>query len=205
MRPNGRTIYKVLMKGRVLSFWGWRALVTVRLPVSIFTVPRPSMDYCKEWGAEAFGGWELVRPDGHVEYREITRAYSPSPVAPGWTVRWEGICRVLALKSDPGMFPSVVDQYPIPDEAIEAHKAVDAWKDRYITGAVDAERGPVLDAFLQASGYAKTHYVDIDGEWAYFTYSVKPFYKDRARAFCADLKRAFRVAHEHGVDARLQR
>lgn len=41
-RPNSRTVYKTLARGRFGSLWGPRMAITIRLPLSIFPVPYPS-------------------------------------------------------------------------------------------------------------------------------------------------------------------
>jgi hypothetical protein len=74
MRPNGRTLYKTLMKGRRSVFWGRRAFLTIRLPASVFLVPRSPIDYCKDWGMALAGGmWKKDLGDGVTEFRYIAQ------------------------------------------------------------------------------------------------------------------------------------
>lgn len=214
MRPNGRTIYKVLMKGRATVFWGRRAYITVRLPTSVFPVPRPSVNYCKDWGEQIFSGTWSTRVSPEVmEYRDICRSSSYTPpesaktgihfleVNDSYYSWWEGtLTRVHGTK---GASDWLVET--LPESVIAQHRAVDDWDERYLTGNTEAERGPVLDAFLTAANWAKTHYTALTPEFLYITYSVKWFYHNRAHRFCGDLKRAFRVATAYGVDARLIR
>lgn len=225
MKPNGRTIYKVLMRGRGSVFWGLRAFVKVRLPASVIPVPCPPLDYTKDWGTEISGGlWEKDLGDGvsqivyisHVTSGGDPREYGEDN---GATIHflheekhlywneslfqwWEGTLRRVN-----GTTPEETLQ--LPAEAVAAHKALHEWHRMYLDGLEDPSvaRGPVLDAFMEATGCAKTHYTGFsgDGQFLYLTYSVKPMYKRRARQFCADLKRAFRVAAENGVKAKLMR
>lgn len=223
MRPNGRTLYKVLMKGRRNSFWGRRAFLTVRLPLSILPVPCPSKDYAKGWGEEvADGHWRTESEDGGVCIHNISEVSSTSNPKDLFSEEeleqihyitsrneygyesfswWEGEKSILDGSGQ------IVETEPLPIEAIDAHRAWVFWANSYLHGENDVERGPALEAFLQASHRAKTHYASFseDGKYLYFTYSVKPFLRERTKRFCSDLKRAFEVAHAHGIDAKLSR
>lgn len=226
MRPNGRTLYKVLMKGRQSVFWGRRAFLTVRLPASVIPVPRPPIDYCKDWGEDLGNIWVKDLGDGVEEVRhlgEISSGGDPRVDRDedaaeihflteekegvytlfSW---WEGTLTVVRPAESDTEEPTR-ETSDLSVEAITAHKALRDWNAMYMDGTVGAERGVVLDAFLAASNAAKTHYTAMseDGQLLYITYSVKWFYKSRARRFCADLKRAFRAAAENNVNAKLIR
>lgn len=225
MRPNGRTLYKVLMKGRGIVFWGRRAFLTVRIPACVLPVPRPPIDYCKGWGVEIMDGmWEKHRGDGAVEHRSISRLSSgddprtfankepaiihhlTSEIVGGWTIYrwWEGTLRIV---HNEGTDEEVVERSNLPAEDITAHQTVCEWRERYMDGTREAVRGIVLDAFLNATQRAKTHYAHLseDGRFITFTYSVKWFYHGRTRRFCSDLARAFRIATNNGIDVKLMR
>lgn len=63
---NARAIKKRLMRGRVRSFWGRRAFITVRLPLSVIPVELPPEPHPRDdpevadpelWESDMFGGW----------------------------------------------------------------------------------------------------------------------------------------------------
>lgn len=81
---NARTIKKRMMKNRLLSFWGQRSYVTVRLPISLFPPPPP--DYptplslypddpvqslkAKGWEQGFVGHWHREVPVSQLTERE---------------------------------------------------------------------------------------------------------------------------------------
>ena len=214
MRPNGRTLRKILMKNRGLPLWGPRAYIRIRLPVSVFPVPPPSLEYSQDWGREVFRGfWKKPLGDGTFETRYIycTSSSEPPSTEQGsfhflealgatryrW---WEGRFSVRP-KEGPRT------HFDLPVGEIEAHRAWSNWKDTYLHGLFLKDRGPVLQAFLEAGDFARNHDADLskDGRYLYVTYSAKWLRVESFQRFIADLKRAFRVADKHGVDARVLR
>lgn len=226
MTPNGRTLHKVLMKGRQRVIWGSRAFLTVRLPATVLPIPRPSIDYCREWGEELGDGlWEKDLGDGTKEIRRIVRwtggtlpeSDSDEPTATvhflveeksewsdyttfSW---WEGTRHVVRDAPD-DRYEKIEDK-ELSVEDIAAHRALHQWHAACF--GYGAKNGTVLDAFLFAAGFAKTHYTAFspDDRYLYLTFSVKWYQHRGARRFCAELKRAFRYAAEKNIDAKLCR
>jgi hypothetical protein len=213
MRPSNRTIYKVLMKGRKGAFWGPRAFVTVRLPVSVLPAPVPSVDYCKGWGwsTTEVGGWLKDLGDGVTEIRYIHRVHSstdptlrgpPTPAIHHLTAErrgeqvtyywWEGILAVIRTVDG----TETQERFELPAEAITAHRAVYEYSAKYLSGAMDDTvlQDPTLRAFLTVADYAKLHDVALHGQFLYLTYAVKWFLPGATRLFSRELSRAFRVA-----------
>ena len=274
MRPNARTIKKVLMKGRAVVFWGSRAYLTVRLPASVAPprpnrAPRPPKDQVG-WEESFRGHWTreipvsdipleereemgLVRTDGSpvedtdilweswvisklycstdprddyeegeehgIEDRHVLLEGEPELVElkDGTTQKfqsctyWEGLLRHNVRKAGEEFDREHIDEYTLPPEEIDAYIALETWEDKYMVGCQLEEGGEpvseVLEEFLQAGWYAKTHYYSVskDERYIYLTYSVMWFYPDRKFGFSSALARAFRVAHDQGIDAKLVR
>lgn len=217
MRPNARTIRKVLLRNCAHVIWGRRAFITVRLPLSVIP-PIPSLDYAASWGDPSGfeGSWETPGPD---ETRLITRISSLTSMrAPEGNnnvhfleteehgehkcyIWWEGAR--YRMSQNYKLIPD--SEELLPESVVGAHRDYVRWCSKYLHGTDGPTGNPVMDAFLAASNHAKTHYANINGSFLYLTYSVKPMYPDRPRRFACDLKRAFRIATKHGVDARLLR
>ena len=277
MRPNARTIKKVLMKGRNVVFWGSRAFLTVRFPASV-APPRPNPPPVPQgtgW-RELFGGhwirelpvgdipleereregfvrddespaedtdilwesWNIAKlycgddprkdyeegVDHHIEDRhvifdrpprEITRKDEDgNEVTETWQpcTFWEGVLHHNIRRADEEFDREKNESYVLEPDVIDAFIAQDEWRDKYMMGMHqldegDEPRSEILEEFLEAGWYAKTHYYHMsdDERYIYFTYSVKWFYPRRKFGFCNALARAFRVAHDAGVDVKLMR
>ena len=221
MRPNGRTIRKVLMKSRRLHLWGPRSYIQVRLPMSVFPVPPPSQEYSRKWGLESFNGfWKRELDNGTIEYRHISKVSSSAPPTaddgrfhfleevnePGGSryVWWEGKFAVYSKGEK-------LTRTDLPIEDIAAHRAWSIWKEAHLYGFFPESRGPVMRGFLETADFATTHFgtisdqTDLSRRYAYLTYTVKWYERETFQQFIASLKRTFRVADKHGVDARLMR
>lgn len=202
--PNGRTIYKILMKRASETFWGDRAFVTVRLPISLVSVPCPPNDYCKDWGDPTYSGWKKYVGDGIIERRSVYKEsqYSFDDDADPNCNCWCGEISIEDRKNG-GYFTALM-----PDEDILSHVALAEWQEKYLNGIGDRDDlHPVHKAFLDCRRFAATHYPRLseDKRYMYFTYSVKHRYHNRKMRFCADLKRAFRLSKKHGINAKLMR
>lgn len=213
--PNGRTIYKVMIKNRARVFWGARAFVVVRLPRSLLPDPPPQLER-PEWGErDALGSWVRTRPDGATEIRSISCLMSSR--APedalfvqvkdddpedGWVEWWEGRSDVFQGELKPeNMRPGE----PIAAEDVATERNYREWCRQFVDWQGEADLHPVIEAFAEAGGWAQTHYGRLTDRHLYVLYSVKACYPDRMRKVAAGLKRAFRVARAHGVDAKLMR
>ena len=204
---NGRTIKKRLMKGRLRTFWGKRAFVTVRLPATLVPPEPPKSgppgahEKGSGWEELAGGTWvrETTQPDGSVlhEVWDIGHIYG------GGEDWWEGITRTQTVPPGGSLNTEAWVTEDLPDEEIEKHVAYEEWRAKWLIGMEGSTGQPVLDAFHLAANAAKTTYPEIGNGFIYITYSVKWFYPWTKHRFCADLHRAFDVARKAGVPARL--
>jgi hypothetical protein len=192
---NGKTIKKRLMRGRRIVFWGRRALLTVRLPLSLISEPEPP-----KWGPPEGEGWE----EGWLGWFRETQVSEGETLTETWDV-WESGARRISQTHPTGEKPTregwVIEE--LPPEETEKFLAHKAWKDKYLHGIEGSTGNPVLDEFHRAGFWAKTTYTDVDGGFLYLTYSVKWFYPHHKYRFSADLHRAFRLARKHGVRVKM--
>lgn len=208
---NARTIFKRLVANRRTVFWGRRAILTVTLPADVIPVPAPPRDYCAGWGEETFyGHWARSLDDGSTEHHSIRRIFGMSAPGEGRHAHlveqngdecawWEA---ERYINNGTSMSPLTL----LDADIVAAHAAYMAWEDAYLHGSRDADRGPVLDAFLEAGWHARATYPEVVGDRLLFAYSVKyAGQRETMLRFSADLARAMRVARANGVDPRVRR
>ncbi len=223
MRPNGRTLYKVLHKSRRKGDWGGRFSIAVRLPASLYAECAPPMNYAENWGDHLFfGQWSKKLGDGLEEFRDISCIYSPLDPGevdlsdrwgtphlvekvdgqdPHWSF-WTGTCKTYRNVDDP-LTRETLSTVDLPIEDIIAHKEMLEFRSRYFSGG--RGRHPVLSNFQALNDGIHQPFFSGDGKWIFLTYFDIHSSIEGRRKLCAELKRAFRIAHENGVDARLMR
>lgn len=203
---NGRTIHKILMKSRTQSLWGRRAYIRVRLPLSAVPVSAPSRDYCADWGVEDGVGYWSKTVDGVQEVRDIAKWSGRKDLVPA-DARVVTVYPAYSTWLEGTVWRGGEIVGEIDPVAVLAHRDWMAWHDNYLLGMGTVNRGPVLEAFIRAARYAKTHYVVIDGDGSYITYSVKwgKHLNVNTRRFSADLRRALNVAKAHNVPVKVTR
>lgn len=215
---NGKTAKKLLMRGRTKSFWGRRAYLTVRLPLSLVPTPCPEPVTFAGLSAEGDGTWmnedttEIVHAYkasigtdprklarmAHEPVYFATKEYDGDDGYEHWTF-WTGThYRTIGTLADGR---GIHEKTPIDEATVARHKAYVEWHDRlHHTGL-----NPVLDAFVEAGDSAKATYFEVEGDNLLVTYGVKYFYPNRKRRFAAKLARAFRTAKALGIQVRALR
>lgn len=187
--------------------------------MSAIPEPRPSMPYDKELGEPWGGMWKRELGSGLTQLTVISRLSSSSDPrlfdpteeryrtphcvipSPYHGFEWYEGSRVTRSNE--------VETFrrDLTAEEMEPHVLRAEWSRLFLTYHEDgSHQGPVLDAFLLATNWAKTHYTEIskDGRFVYITYSSK-LHRSRCLRVSAAVSRAFHVAHEHGIDARIIR
>jgi len=80
MRPNARTIRKILMRNRLQVLWGRRAFLKIRLPMDLVPEPMPDISFAEGWGPQGFSGhWSEELEDGTLRVRTIQKVYGGDP------------------------------------------------------------------------------------------------------------------------------
>lgn len=212
---NARAIRQRLMRNRSSTFFGSRAFLTVRFPLSVlpskpdWTPPGKSTGLAGYWTRTGADGVEetVVISEVHtgkVNPRESKRItwpiYYPEQSWMGNWVFWEAqvIRQVLPKPEVSHMDPALAEPM------VTAYRAHQRWHARYLTGNSAESTGiQALDALDAASSGAKATYGVIHGAYAYKTYSVKWFYPERARRFSNDLARALDVCKKEGFTVRV--
>ena len=226
MRPNGRTLYKVLHKSRRKGGWGGRFSIMVRLPASLYAECVPPMNYAENWGDKLFlGQWSKKLENGLEEFRHISCIYSPldpgevdlsgqwgtlhfvekvslavgDEGVPHWSF-WTGTCKTYRNLGDP-LTRETLSTVDLPIEDIIAHKEMIEFRSHYFSEGRGSH--PVLSNFQALNDGIHQLFFSGNGKWLFLTYFDIHSSIEGRRKLCAGLKRAFRIAHENGVDARL--
>lgn len=198
---NGRTAYKLLMRGRTRNFWGRRAYFTIRIPLSAITETYPRFD------SVALG---LGRPDNsntpqRIEDGRLHRAHfewdeDASGLVGETFVYTAEAYRAFIERDDPR--PDILERAPVPQEIVKQYAAERAWGRKYAE-TLEYPKGHPLEHLADAVEWCKTTYYEVCGDYLYLTYSVKYFYPERARRFAAAAKKAVNVARKRGVTLRV--
>lgn len=204
---NARTLRKHLMKTRERNFWGDRAYLTVRLPVSLVGAPRPSPLNFPGLVQEYDGWWTNESGSKHIRISQVFSSKNPETnedldcephfiekVRSDW-VYWTGEV-VTQLEGDD---TPVIES--LPQALIAQHKALVDWMGKARSGASN----PILESFCEAGDYARSTNWQVDeaGDFLYVTYGVKWRYPQQKLRFCADLSRALKLAKASGVSAKV--
>lgn len=209
---NGRTIKKVARKHQFNRVG--RAIVTVRLPQSVFPYPYPGPLYASDWGEPGFSGYWSRKFDGGSVCHSIATVYS----------KWHPYCqkkgsaRISHIEGSRGDGYNYLESCILVETpklkalgynslswglndsaAIEAHWRYRNWIDT-ATG-YKTPPDPTLQVFTSIN-YAKSMWVRVGGDYAYLSYSVKIPY---VKYFARELHGAFRIAKQNGVNAKLMR
>jgi hypothetical protein len=209
---NGKTAKKLLMRGRAHGFWGRRAYLTVRLPLSIVSPPPPAPVFPGLAPSPYLDGlWLSPDESEHVSIEQLFCGADPSAFQ---HKPWEPVYFAERERPDPAhggwsfwtghrgrKVGDGVEHEPLPMDIVAMHRARDAWQRAlYRYGQND-----VLDAFLATGEWAKSMDWAVDGEHLLVMYGVKWFYPERKRRFAALLSRAMKTAKRAGVAARVLR
>lgn len=210
---NGKSLKKRLMRGKVKSFWGERAYLTVRLPMNLFPKPFPHFK-----GKHLASCWTEVKDGKLYQYyiSNVSSGFDPRKRKEGECSKnfsldiffleendsnqewksyswWEGARLVF---DSPDAKGKVIETTNLDKELISAYRSQTLWVVDYLQFGKFDECPQVLQEFLNASNWAKTFYHSFskDYKYLYLTYSVKwkvPSYK---RRFLNDLAKAMKVA-----------
>lgn len=225
---NARTIRKLLMRVRTGTFFGRRALLTVRFPKSVLPVARPAFTPPgKSTGMEGY--WESEEGDSKVLYNisllhssksphrkrkpsKLRHGLVPTIHFPKCDVRepfedgsiderwtwWEGL-KVTTSPDGTRVFEN------IPDDVVQDYVAFRTWHSQYLNrswneGPVPDTGLPWLDALHAVAGYAKRfESISYTNDIA-FAYFLR-LREPRGRLrFCAALSRAIKLAKKQGVE-----
>jgi hypothetical protein len=204
---NARAIKKHLMGGRASTFFGRRAYISVRLPVSLLGTQPPQ--FTPEGFKEGTFKGEWENEDESVAVI-ITKVHSGRDPAEGKYSTHE---RPLFIEDDgyggwsfwSGYFARRVDDKmvyePVPDEWVAQHRTYSEWADSLHCYG----NHPLLDAFLSAGESAKTTDFQLTNKWLDIVFGVKWFYPGRKLRFCRDLSGAIRLARKENISVRLLR
>lgn len=210
---NARAIKKRLMRSRS----GYRAYLTVRLPLSLAGNPPPDI---RELLPDGFnddffeGTWVRNegmdhRMDEQISIQQVCSGSDPrtrddlvdrqNPVlisqpAPGVWKWWYGYWSKPTSVVEQGQIVYTHD--PIPDEWVERYAAEYEWKRRLFLEPIH----PVFDVFQDAANWGKTFDHSVVGNRILIHYTVK---KHSWRDFCKAIRKAMSVARKAGVDARV--
>lgn len=200
---NARSIRKHLVRNRLDTGFGRRLVLSVRVPVQYTGTPPPAPTFPGLSGSNGF--WES--PDGleQVQVHEVSSHGRPSvdPEAPwrvplleaqdedGWWTWWEGFRICTDALGNKAM-------EAIPAEAVVRVHEDTAWWERLRRRGVHQ----VLDALVEASGYAKATYWCRDSQseaCVWVTFTLKVHHRWSIRRFCAVLRVAMKLAKKNGA------
>lgn len=194
------------MRRRACVFWGSRAYLTVRFPLSAFGLVPPlevEIPGMKPTGWR--GHWQTT--DG-AESVHIGRLMCSAD--PRTTERrdWETVYFLERTRWgyewwEGSVARKVGDTFvrePLSEDIVRVHRTRVLWEE-----SLDKIDHPVADAFMRATWPCKTHYWNVRGDDLYLTYAVTWLYPDRKLRFAAALSRAMKAAKRDGIDARVVR
>jgi len=197
---NARWIYRRLYRNRVNAIWGHRALLTVRLPLTIFPTPPPPRPVSqvledgklvvKDVFPVCCGGDPRLDKDREREPLFVREKGSNFEWYEGFEFTHEGEDETTEILS----------QREMSEDEIRPFVEFSRWSDTFL---YEYGHNEVYDAFLAARELAATHYYDFTSDSYIMTYSVKTHYRSRMRWFCAELARALKVAKAHGVPVKV--
>ena len=204
---NGKTAKKCLMRGRTTSWWGRRAYLTVRVPVSLVPTPMPAPVRFEGFRAGPFPGlWESLAGSETITISRVMVGHDPNV---GAILPWQPVYfanRAPTVRAAyevwsywTGTRIEDAREYTALDEAtVGRHKAHQEWLDRLQLEGLH----PVLDALVFAGSEAKSVHFEVKGHDIFVTFGVKWFYPDTKLRFAANLGKAFRVAKRIGIPIR---
>jgi hypothetical protein len=232
---NGRTVRKILMRGRTSTFFGARALFVVRVPLAAIPEPVPPF---KAPGESAYEGcWTRDNEDGTRTLYSIPELHgfrNPTKRGPDkngfqalihhpvcrhseidpedgtldedW-VWYEGT-KIVTKPSDTGKRPEIISQENLPLEMVEAYITKRRWFDKYVSREAAGGTGlPWLDALHEAAGYARRFQPLCYSQAGLIdlAYFVK-WYNPRTKLwFCAAMSRALKLSKKMGIAVKVLR
>lgn len=200
------------MRSRARVFWGNRAYLTVRLPVTLVgSLPPPPVSLPGLNHSALEGSWENENETEFVHIGRLVSSCDPrESERQAWQTPhfveqlgedswqwWEGHRTRRLSESSAGRYTQ--EREPLSESIIGQHKAHCEW----IDALYEFGKHPVLDAFLSASRWSKSFGLHTEGDRLFAVYGVKWFYPWTKRGFSADLARAVRCAKRHGVPCRV--
>jgi hypothetical protein len=219
---NARSLYKKMKRRSFFNFWGKRSMFNLVVPASVFPEPCPEFKY--PGNDTEFAG--NVRKEGNL-WIQIHIGNSLCGVCPsfkderhknytiynlhqdecGYWRWWEGVETIY--NKDPNYdwkskepYPDPIGTRPLDVKVIKAYADQYDWIQKWIHGSreYDYESFTFVDLLTNANNSAKTQYFSIlrDGHYK-ITWSVKPFYKESLKRFCADIHRIYRAARIEGI------
>lgn len=227
---NGRAIRKRLMRCRARTLFGKRAFLRVRVPLTIYPEPSPTIPSFP--GEEVYGGcWLLEREDGSQDAVVISNPSSGTnphtldgPEMPRFVEKkpdywqwWTGWKHTVPAGATPEETRECFNRgEDLPIEVIERYRRVSGWESTFIHGLPQApyethdgwandDRWAVASALLDAGDHAKAVYPDANGKFMTLTFSVKWKYPQRVRRFSAAIHRVFDLARKQGVGIKVLR
>lgn len=198
---NGRTAYKLLIRGRTRNFWGRRAYFTIRIPLSAISETYPKFDSVAlglgepdNWGVfEKSEDGRLLRT--RFEWDEDV------PGLVGEVCVYDADAYRAFIERGVGAHPGILERKPVPKEIVDKYASEQAWAHKYAK-MLEYPKGHPLEYLADAVKWCKTTYYEVVGDALQLTYSVKYFYPERARRFAAAAKKAINVARKRGVVCR---
>lgn len=196
---HAKGIRKILMRGKIKTFWGERAYIKVAVPLALFPENPPPFEldpYLNEDGYYIKDGliynlYKVTGPDptNEVNYNEIH--FLSKVEEENYYQWWEGILLDKNTHKKVGEIPeNIIAQY------VKRRK----WVNKYIYGN---DSSAVFQALNIAACYAKGPYYDLRTDNLILTYGVRWFYPDRKRKFCAALANACQYARYMGHPLRI--
>lgn len=201
---NGKTVRKMLMRNRASTFFGSRAYLTVRVPLSALglTAPEPVTFDGMDLGCVS-GMWMTPDESSFVSISSLTSGHDPREFAHedweeprflecdryGWSW-WEGW---RGAKID-----GAIVREALPDDVVARHRDYINW-----IAYLDHIDHPLMHRLMDVSSWCKTHYWEVRGDHLMLTYSVKWFYPNRRLGFAAALSRAIKAAKRMGIAVRV--
>lgn len=219
---NGKTARKLLMRGRSRNFWGRRAYLTVRVPVSLVPTPMPEPVRFEGFREGPFAGsWKSLDDSEYITISRVATGRDPHDTTFGYMRPWQPVyfanrdhvgavgadyeswsywtgTRTKTVGTDVNEEP-LQERSALDERTVGLHKAHQEWLDRLQLEGLH----PVLDA-LVISGYAaKSVHYEVKGQNILVTFGVKWFYPDTKLRFASGLGRAFRLAKRMGIPIRV--
>ncbi len=232
---NGRTVRKILMKGRTKTFFGARALFVVRVPLAAIPEPVPSFEapgksaYEGHWTQENEDGTRTLFaiPELHGFRNPTTKGPNKNgfqPIIHHPVLKWSEIdpedgtvdedwvwfegTKTVIKPDDSGKRPPILSQENLPVEMVEAYITKRRWFDKYVSRDSAGETGlPWLDALHEAAKYARRFQPLCYSQAGLIdlAYFVK-WYNPRTKLrFCAAMSRALKLSKKMGIALKVLR